>query len=292
MGAGVALRGRHRGRRSCSSSGAAAPAPALRLVSGPGAIAANNVLLVGLAVVIGFGTVFPVVARWLTGDRVLVTGRYFAMVAVPLAAALLALMGVGPRLPWSGAPDVRRLRPAAAGLLAATVAGLWFAERRPVAVLLVGLAGAAAALTVAEWRRRPRARWPLAHLGVAVLLAGVAGTTTGAHMTAPLAPGDEVDVRGWTLQLVDVVPAAAPDGGRAAQANLLLRRHGDTVTTLRPVALVSDVGQRVSVAALRSTPCPTFRSPCGRSARAAQLPSSRSVWRPSCSWCGGAGSWS
>jgi cytochrome c biogenesis factor len=69
-----------------------------------------------------------------------------------------------------------------------------------------------------------------------------------------LAPGQQVAVRGWTLRLVDVVPAGAPDGGRAARADLVLGRHGRTVTTLRPLALVSDTGQRVSVAALRSTP--------------------------------------
>jgi cytochrome c biogenesis factor len=121
-------------------------------------------------------------------------------------------------------------------------------------VLLVGLAAAAAALTVAEWRRRPRARWPLAHLGVAVLLAGVAGTTTGTQVTAPLSAGDEATVRGFTLRLDSVEPADAPDGGRAARAVLSLRRGDGALGTLRPVALVSDTGQRVSVAALRSTP--------------------------------------
>ena len=211
------------------------------------AIAANNVLLVGLVVVIGFGTVFPVLA----GDGVVVTGRYFALVSAPLAVGVLALLGLG--------PGARGLRPAAAGLLTAAVAGIWFAERRPLAVLMVGLAGAVAGLTVAEWRRRPRARWPLAHLGVAVLLAGVAGTTTGSHVRAPLSAGDEVTVRGFSLQLVDVEPVEAPDGGRAARAVLSLSRDGDRLATLRPVALVSDTGQRVSVAALRSTPLQDFQ---------------------------------
>ena len=213
-------------------------------------IAANNALLVTLAGVIGFGTVYPVIARWFGPDRVIVTGRYFALVAAPLAVALLALLGLGPQLMHKR----RRLRPAAAGLVAAGVAGAWFAERRPLAVLMVGLATAAAALTVAEWRRRPRARWPLAHLGVAVLLAGVAGSTTGTQLTAPLSAGEEVTVRGFTLRLDAVEPAEAPDGGRAARAVLSLRRGDDALGALRPVALVSDRGQRVSVAALRSTP--------------------------------------
>ncbi len=206
-------------------------------------IAVNNVLLVALAVVIGFGTVYPVVA----GDGVIVTGRYFAIVAAPLAVALLLLLGAAPR-------RSRKLAPAAWGLVAAAAAGAWFAERRPLAVVMIGLAGAAAALTVAEWRRRPRARWPLAHLGVAVLLAGVAGTTTGTQVTAPLATGGEVTVRGFTFRLEGVEPAPAADGARAARAVLSLSRDGDALATLRPVALISATGQRVSVAALRSTP--------------------------------------
>jgi cytochrome c-type biogenesis protein CcmF len=206
-------------------------------------IAANNVLLVALAVVIGFGTVYPLVA----GDGVIVTGRYFAIVAAPLAVALLVLLGAAPR-------RSRRLAPAAWGLVGAAAAGTWFAERRPLAVLMIGLAGTAAALTVAEWRRRPRARWPLAHLGVAVLMAGVAGTTTGTQVTAPLATGGEVTVRGFTFRLEGVEPAPAADGARAARAVLTLSRGGDRLATLRPVALISATGQRVSVAALRSTP--------------------------------------
>jgi cytochrome c-type biogenesis protein CcmF len=213
-------------------------------------IAANNALLVGLALVIGFGSLYPVVAGWLGADGLIVTGRYFTLVVAPLAVAGLLLLGVGPQL----AESRRRLGPAAAGLAGAALAGIWFAERRPLAVLMVGMATAAAALTVAGWRRRPRARWPLAHLGIAVLLAGVAGTTTGTQVTAPLSVGGEVTVRGLTVRLDDVVPAEAPDGGRAARAVLTLRRDGDTLAVLRPIALVSDRGQRVSVAALRSTP--------------------------------------
>jgi cytochrome c-type biogenesis protein CcmF len=212
------------------------------------ALTANNVLLVGLVVVIGFGSVFPVLARWLTGDRVVVTGSYFALVAAPLAVAMLPLLGLGPRA------DARDLRPGLVGLVAAVVAGMWFVDRRPLAIVMVGLAAGAAAFTVTEWRRRPQARWPLAHLGVAVLLAGVAGTTTGTQVTASLTPGQEVGVRGYTLRLLDVVPATSPDGGRAAEARIVLRRGGGTLATLRPVALLSSAGGRVSVAALRSTP--------------------------------------
>lgn len=249
----VALLVRDR-RRSPPTRRVAAPA-----IARQGAVAANNLVLVGLVAVIGFGTVFPVLAHWVTGDAIVVTGRYFAVVATPLVLVVLALIGVGPTLRWGAtAPSelARRLAPAGLGVVAAALAGVGLVEPRPVAVAMIGLAAAAVALTVVGWRRERRARWPLAHLGVAVLLAGVAGTTTGAHVTASLAPGREVVVRGWTLRMdgLVAVPAGAVADGRAVEAHVLLRRGDRRVATLRPVAVVSNLGQRVSVAALRSTP--------------------------------------
>jgi cytochrome c-type biogenesis protein CcmF len=228
--------------------------PAVAPLTKAGALVANNVLLVGTAVAVGFGTLYAVVVRWVTGDRVVVTGRYFAVVAAPLAVVLLALLGAGPRMRWGTVTRWRqlpgRLSPGAAGVLAAGVAAVALPEPRPLAVLLIGLAGASAALTVAGWRQAGGAPWRVAHLGVAVVLAGVAGTTTGAHVTASLAPGQELSVRGRTVRLEEIVPVAAPDRGRAAEARIVLRPG----VVLRPQAVLSATGQRVSVAALHSTP--------------------------------------
>ncbi len=246
-----------------------APSPVAPLTQA-GAVRANNVLLLAVIVVVGFGLLYPV----LTGDDLVVTGRYFAIVTAPLALGVLAAVGVGPRLGWRPRPwhEVRaRLRPAGWGLAAAlALATVTLDDHRPLSLAMVGLAGAAAALTVAEWRSRRRALGAngattsgrarahagglLAHFGVAVLLAGVAGTATGAHRTASLVPGQSMALRGYTLRLDEVVPVPAPDGGRAAQATLAVERHGRHVATLRPVALIARSGDRVSEAALRSTP--------------------------------------
>ena len=241
-----------------------------------GAVRANNVLLLAVVVVVGFGLLYPV----LSGDDLVVTGRYFALVTAPLALGVLAVIGIGPRLGWRPRPwpEVwRRLRPAWWGVAALVAAAIGLNDRRPVPLAMIGLAGSAAALTIAEWRSRrrtpaddrvgrnvghshsfahsaPRGGGLLAHLGVAVLLAGVAGTATGTHRTASLVPGQSVTVRDHTLRLDEVAPVDAPDGGRAAQATLRVERGGRRVATLRPVALVAASGDRVSEAALRSTP--------------------------------------
>ena len=62
--------------------------------------------------------------------------------------------------------------------------------------------------------------------------------------------GQELTVRGRTVRLDEIVPVAGPDGGRAAEARMVLRPGVE----LRPRALLSATGQRVSVAALHSTP--------------------------------------
>ena len=82
----------------------------------------------------------------------------------------------------------------------------------------------------------------------------MAGTATGTHRTASLVPGQSITVRHFTLRLEEVVPVPAPDGGRAAQAHIALGRDDRHLATLRPVALIAARGDRVSEAALRSTP--------------------------------------
>ena len=266
------------------------PAGPVSILSRAGTIRVNNILLLSIIVVVGFGLLYPV----LSGDDLVVTGRYFAVVTAPLALGLLAVMGVGPRLGWRARPwrEVgTALRPAWWGLAALVVAAGTLDGLRPVPLAMIGLAGSAAALTIVEWRNRgrrspetlpPGAPQPVvvafgspgdpnatktgrrttgrrtgglvAHLGVAVLLAGVAGTATGTHRTASLVPGQEVTVRGQTIRLEAVEPVAAPDGGRAARATFAVERGRRHAFTLRPVALVAASGERVSEAALRSTP--------------------------------------
>ena len=113
-----------------------------------------------MIVVVGFGLLYPV----LSGDDLVVTGRYFAIVTAPLALGVLAAIGVGPRLGWRPRPwpEVRtRLRPAAWGAAAAlAAAALTLDNRRPLSLAMIALAGAAAALTIAEWRSRIRSRRP------------------------------------------------------------------------------------------------------------------------------------
>jgi cytochrome c-type biogenesis protein CcmF len=99
----------------------------------------------------------------------------------------------------------------------------------------------------------------VAHLGAAVLLVGVAGTATGAHVGGVLGPGQSVTVRGYVLRLDRIAEADADGPGAAVRATVDVssssRGHGGRhLATLRPVAMLAGAGERVSVAGLRSTP--------------------------------------
>src|SRR5918996_1818842 len=81
----------------------------------------NNLLLVGIAFSVLWGTLFPILSEWVQGTKVTVGPPFFNQVNVPIGLALLALTGIGPLIAWRRAsiPNLRRqfAVPAAAGVL-------------------------------------------------------------------------------------------------------------------------------------------------------------------------------
>lgn len=69
----------------------------------------NNLLLVGIAFAVLWGTMFPVVSELLRGVRVTVGPPFFNQVIIPIGLALLALTGIGPLVAWRRASP-RNLR--------------------------------------------------------------------------------------------------------------------------------------------------------------------------------------
>jgi cytochrome c-type biogenesis protein CcmF len=107
-------------------------------VSREGAFLANNVLFAAFAFVVLMGTVFPLVAEALNGDRLSVGGPYFDRMTMPVGFLLLFMMAVAPVLPWRKASGEllrqRLLWPA------------WVATITAVVVVALGYRGPAALL--------------------------------------------------------------------------------------------------------------------------------------------------
>src|SRR5215831_12686476 len=96
----------------------------------------NNLVLVGIAFAVFWGTLFPVLSEVVRGVKITVGPPFFDKVNAPLALALIFLMGVGPLIAWrrSSVDTLARTfaAPAFFGLvtgLGAAVAGLheWYA---------------------------------------------------------------------------------------------------------------------------------------------------------------------
>jgi cytochrome c-type biogenesis protein CcmF len=196
------------------------PAPA---VSREGAFALQNLLLIGVVAVVLWGTILPLVSG-MTGQERVVGAAYYERAAGPLFAAILALMAAGPLVPWrhAGAPLVRALRWPAASF-ALILAVLLASGVRSLPALLGIPLGAAVAGTVLyeyvraamRWRRsgggwaravalvsRKRRRYGayLAHLGLAVVVLGLAGSHFWQQeKDVTLQPGQQVSVAGYNL---------------------------------------------------------------------------------------------
>jgi len=200
--------------RSQSLRSAADPAAT---VSREGAFVLQNLLLIGVVAVVLWGTVLPLVSGMLGQQRV-VGVSYYERAAGPLFLVLLALMAAGPLLPWrraAGRASARALAwPAAAaavvfvGLVAGGVRSIPALVALPLVAGVVATCFTQYARLGRGWsrlpgtliRRRRRYGAYLAHLGLAVLVIGIAASHFWQQDRAvTLAPGEQVTVAGYTL---------------------------------------------------------------------------------------------
>jgi cytochrome c-type biogenesis protein CcmF len=222
----------------------------------------NNLVLVGMCLVIMWGTFFPLISEAVTGRRAAVGPPWFGRYTVPLAIALVLLSGIGPLLAWRGSEwrSVRRSFVIPAGLAAAIMLVAVIAPL-PWSLRAFALFAAAAftigAVSQESWRAararqrstgrtlpfaaagliaRNRRRYGgfLAHAGFAVMLIGVAASSAFKHVTdVRLSPGQSASVGGYDVRYV-----RATAGYNAEKlslgAVLDVRRDGKHVATLRP----------------------------------------------------------
>jgi cytochrome c-type biogenesis protein CcmF len=226
---------------------AAGAAPG-HLLSRESAVVANAVLLVAFAAIVLTGTVFPLVAETITGDRSAVGPTYFDRAAAPVGLVLLALMGAAPlvrhRHDTLVAVGRRLALPAAIGL--ATVAVVGLLSRPGVAALLAFglgafvlacLAGPARTVLMGRGRslqlRLYRLGGLVAHAGIAVAAMGIAASSayTGSA-ERDLAVGDTITVGSVTARLVGIDRSA--DGVMSASGVFTLERDGTQIGMVRP----------------------------------------------------------
>jgi cytochrome c-type biogenesis protein CcmF len=234
------------------------------LVSREGAFALQNLLLIGVVAVVIWGTVLPMVSG-MVGQQRVVSASYYERAAGPLLVVILALMAAGPLLPWGRAFSDLGARvflwPGATALVvlaALAVAG----ERSIPALIVLPLAAAVAATCLTQfarlgrgwaplWRRRRLYGAYLAHLGLAVLVTGIAASHFWQQeRDVTLAPGEQVTVAGYTLTYAGTVERQLADHTELIGA----MRFGGTTLEPARATYAGLGGQSLTHVAISTTP--------------------------------------
>ncbi|MGI8903598.1 MAG: heme lyase CcmF/NrfE family subunit [Solirubrobacteraceae bacterium] len=200
----------------------------------------QNLVLVALVFVIFFLTFFPLISEAVTGTKASVGPPTFSRFVVPLALVLVLLSGIGPIIAWRRV-TAANLRwsfslPVTAGLIALLALLVGGVTSDPLALAMFVLGAFVVAVVAQElWRgvgarramsrdsvpvafaqliRRNRRRYGgyIAHAGFAVMLVGVAASSSFQHsQKVSLLPGQQVSVDGYKMRYVRPVESASAE---------------------------------------------------------------------------------
>ncbi len=219
----------------------------------------NNLLLVALTAAIFWGTFFPLISELFTGERSSLAAPWFDRYTTPLAIVLVLFTGIGPllawrRVSWASARRVFLWPTVVAAIVGLVLALFTDAAHRPWALALFAFAAFAltglgqefwrgararrslrggslpAALVAIVSRNRRRYGGYIVHVGIAVLLIGIAASSSfQTKRDVRLRPGQSavIDARKVTY----VRPTARVDRlAFTAGAVLRVEKDGESFT--------------------------------------------------------------
>ena len=183
----------------------------------------NNLLLIGIAFSVLWGTLFPILSEAIKGTKITVGPPFFNQVNIPLGLALLAMTGIGPLIAWRRAsiPNLKRqfAVPLTSGvfvLLILLVAGV----RDVGALMAISIGGFVFGTVIQEFARGARARHRqygestpyavvqllarnrrryggyIVHVAIVLLFVAFAGMAFKTETEATLRPGESAELKG------------------------------------------------------------------------------------------------
>ncbi len=242
----------------------------------------NNLLFIGILVVVFWGTVYPLISELLTGQKVTVGPPFYNSTTGPLFAGLLLLMGIAPLSAW-GHSTWKTLGRAvwlpATGSVAVVVILLITGVRSIGALIGLWVAALAGFVTIYEFWRGMSARhrrsgenyfkafWKLTvrnrrryggyliHLSVVFMAIGIIGIELFQTETqGRLAPGESVTLAGYTVTYQSLAEFDVADGRNVARAVLSVSKNGKDLGELYPRRdFYYDSQQPMTIPGVRST---------------------------------------
>ncbi len=241
----------------------------------------NNLLLVGICFAVLWGTVYPVLSEWITGERVSVGPAFFNQVTIPMFLVLLLMTGVGPLISWRRASLDNLVRnftlPAVtAGLVALGMVLAGFFRWLPI--LSFAICGFVATTVIMEfyrggmarrrstgepfpvallkltWKARSRFGGYVVHLGVVLMVVGItASSAYGVDREATLTRGETLSIRQYELTYRGLSDHPVSNGTRV-NANLDVRTQDQSLGRLRPgLEILNNTEQPRARVDIRST---------------------------------------
>lgn len=223
----------------------------------------NNLFLLTATVIVLLGTLFPLIADALELGKFSVGPPYFNLLFVPLTLLLLVFLGVGPSTNWKKQSADVILLPLRKVLLAAIVIAIglpliFFGDWPWHVGVTVGLCAWVLGSQLVDIARKTqhastrrqglkkltRSYWgmQLAHLGLLVMVLGIAFTTTySVEKDVRLAPGESITVNDYTFRFEGVADHQGPN--YVAQRGTLIVSHDGFVETLHPEKRIYRVQQ-------------------------------------------------
>jgi cytochrome c-type biogenesis protein CcmF len=182
----------------------------------------NNLLFVGIAFSVLWGTLFPILSELVKGSKITVGPPFFNRVNIPLGLLLLGLTGIGPLIAWRKAStaNLRRqfIAPVAVGVITLG-ALLALGVRDFYALMALALGGFVAGTIIQEFYRGVRARRRMhgesivvalgrlvarnrrryggyiVHAGILIYFVAFSGMAFKQEKEATLKPGESVEMR-------------------------------------------------------------------------------------------------
>lgn len=221
----------------------------------------NNLVFLGIVFAIFWGTVFPLVSEAVQGTKITVGPPYFNQTVGPLLLVMLALMGIGPLMPWRKTTPRHlghSLLIPAVGAAVLTALYVVFGGRAPWAATAIFVTVFVAMTIVLEFAKGAAVRhatldepYPLAllrlvqrnhrryggyivHLGIVLMSFGiVASHFYQQEHQVRLQPGEAVAIGPYHLVFQRVQERTEP-GVRVIEASLRLEQQGQMIATLTP----------------------------------------------------------
>ena len=221
----------------------------------------NNLLFVLLTFTVLIGTCFPLIVEAIKGKQMSVGRPYFDSMVVPIGAALLFLLGVGPALPWGRATKEqikKSLLPPLVGAGILLTLGYLGGARNTWTLITLAFGGYAAQVTLTQMflpmiqrmrrgesaatafvdgqLRRGRRRFAsyIVHGAVAVVIVAIAVSSSMRETTElHFAKGQTQKVSGYELTFLGVDERQEPHRASTV-ARFAVARNGKQVATLEP----------------------------------------------------------